>query len=384
MTDAARLGKQLRNARRAVRLSQSAVGESLGVTRQTIAAFEAGKRSPSFAQVPQLVNLYRVTADELLGAKSAVRPAQVPAFMPRVDRGTELDEQDVAELLSFEEYLARRGATPKRVKDFKRREFEGIESVAKRWREYAWKGAVPVPVFEMIAALGVEVRFTSLDSLAGAMIPAANDRSAGVLINSSQPYDRQRYTAAHELGHLVLDHAPEVCRTELGRRFAGPEVQADRFASELLVPMEALAAEADRVKRELGQKAPIQHIVFVLSRRFLVSFQAMTLRLDHLGSLQPSDLALLEDAKPLTIEKDLRLEQNEPKVVFDPRCLREIADRTLPSGWDARVSAETVRLLQTLAYSDYVTKVPEGSRADGAGYVYEKVALWISTNFPLV
>lgn len=52
-------------------------------------------------------------------------------------------------------------------------------------------------------------------------------------INEDVPGDRQRWTLAHELGHIVMHHLP----TE------HPEDEADAFAAEFLMPSREIAAE---------------------------------------------------------------------------------------------------------------------------------------------
>lgn len=51
-----------------------------------------------------------------------------------------------------------------------------------------------------------------------------------VLLNSGTPSERQRFTLAHELGHMVMHAIPD----------AEQEKQANRFAAELLMPVKAI------------------------------------------------------------------------------------------------------------------------------------------------
>lgn len=52
-------------------------------------------------------------------------------------------------------------------------------------------------------------------------------------VNENIPGDRQRWTLAHEIGHVVLHHLPTI----------DPENEADRFAAEFLMPAREIASE---------------------------------------------------------------------------------------------------------------------------------------------
>lgn len=381
------LGTHLRTARRRVRLSQTMVGAELGVTRQTVGAFEKSERKPSLAQFAAMANLYRLTLDELVGGvRSVVHQDPPVAFLGRTNDGGHLTHDDRAELRSFSAYLAQRSGRHPEL-HVSPMTFETVEHLVERWRT---KGpgtmldVVPVPVFEFLMAAGLEVRFTALDDLAGALIPGTDTHPAGVLINADQPYDRGRWTAAHEIGHIVLRHeASEGC--ELGRRFRPAEVQADQFAAELLMPARSIPLQARTVEDELRGNGRLStaHSILLLGRRFLVSYQAMLVRLGQLGALPASDVERLKKEKPALLAKELGLHEEQGAVRFGTAQLPLLVAK-MPVGWEHKADAEAVRLLQTAAWSDYIAKVPERDRADSAAAVYEAVALWVARTHPIV
>jgi Zn-dependent peptidase ImmA (M78 family) len=98
-----------------------------------------------------------------------------------------------------------------------------------------------------------------------------------IAVNSSRPLRRKRFSIAHELGHFVLGHnsisffegasGMAVCI----RHDARLEREANIFAAELLMPKVALAREAHKFTIE------------ELTRRYMVSVQAMEIRLKELG-----------------------------------------------------------------------------------------------------
>lgn len=103
----------------------------------------------------------------------------------------------------------------------------------------------PVPIAKLANSMGYKVKEFSPDKnqeLISGMISNKSDR---ILINADEPYERQRFTIAHEIGHLVL-HFPKDATEEIFVDFRKPraefkdarELQADEFAGCLLMPEE--------------------------------------------------------------------------------------------------------------------------------------------------
>jgi hypothetical protein len=110
-----------------------------------------------------------------------------------------------------------------------------------------------IDVFGAIAKLGATLMFQPLDKLLGAYLPGDE---AGVLITTKRPLPVQRFTGAHELGHLYMRHEPSFDDENILRRapFATSgrvnrqEREADAFASMFLTPAWLLALNFDRQK----------------------------------------------------------------------------------------------------------------------------------------
>ena len=132
--------------------------------------------------------------------------------------------------------------------------------------------APPVNLGVICRWLGIEVYAQPCRAF-GALFLLREGRGV-LLVNSSLSQGRARFSIAHELGHLLLRHNP------LGRigepRDPDQERQADRFASELLMPESLL--------REDCEKLPFE----VLCRRYRVSRQAMRIRLESVARRRPS------------------------------------------------------------------------------------------------
>ena len=137
---------------------------------------------------------------------------------------------------------------------------------------------IPVDVEGLARAHGLRVDFQNFeDSLSGMFI-----REHGVIaVNTRHPRVRQRFTIAHELGHAIL-HAKQtalfvddfdILRREHGHHNP-KEMQANRFAAELLMPEES-------IRRLVKPKFDLYDEPYMgkLARMFDVSVQAFSTRL---------------------------------------------------------------------------------------------------------
>jgi len=106
-------------------------------------------------------------------------------------------------------------------------------------------------------------------------------------VNSRHHPNRRRFTIAHELGHFRLHrgvaiHIDEDFRVNLrdedsSKGVSWEEVEANRFAAELLMPTGFLFQDVEKFKNI--DKQAVQN----LARRYRVSSQSMEIRLANLG-----------------------------------------------------------------------------------------------------
>lgn len=137
-----------------------------------------------------------------------------------------------------------------------------------------WSGrTLPVDPFEIARQVGLSL-LTTFDA-SGWYKP-----NQGVIYyNPSEPYVRQRFTVAHELGHHFLNHG-ERPRDGVAQfnmyNFDPVEAQANRFAAELLMPAATV---------EFFARSNATNSVAYMAKQFYVSEVAMTNRLKNLGYL---------------------------------------------------------------------------------------------------
>ena len=77
------------------------------------------------------------------------------------------------------------------------------------------KRAQRVDVFDSIDRRGAALMFQPFDKLLGAFM--IENGATGIILNTERPLGMQRFTAAHELGHLTLGHDPHADDEEILR-----------------------------------------------------------------------------------------------------------------------------------------------------------------------
>jgi Zn-dependent peptidase ImmA (M78 family) len=152
--------------------------------------------------------------------------------------------------------------------------------------------SAPIDVEGVANKLGAKIVFEELeDDMSGFLLREKG--VATIAVNKLHHPNRQRFTIAHECGHLHLhgdqgdrlwvDKAYSTiffrdARSSSGDKLA--EIQANQFAAGLLMPEKLLE---EHLTQELSDID-----IFRLALRFQVSEQAMTLRLVSLGMLAAS------------------------------------------------------------------------------------------------
>jgi Predicted Zn peptidase len=145
----------------------------------------------------------------------------------------------------------------------------------------------PVPVEQVAAVYGAELLFAPYDEkdeLAGMLV--SNGHQPIIAVNSAHHRNRQRFTIAHECGHLILGHKGQahldksfrVMRRDLNSSLANniEEVEANQFAAELLMPLRFLLRDMPSIDFESDER------VLDLSRKYEVSSLAMSYRIANL------------------------------------------------------------------------------------------------------
>lgn len=312
------LGLRLRAIRERLDLSQEEVARQLGLTRAVLSYYEGGQRQPSLSTLASLARIYRISIGELIEGKSEPdQPVNSAELLFRA-APTELPAEPRAGIQAFARYADEFADLVEEIEGdlpgvghspFPPARSDASKGDAARWAEelraFLRLGEGPVrDLFGLIDEDVLVFRLPMGDDLSSAPSGAFyNHPRAGfcVLINSDMTLGRQVFTLAHELAHVYF-HSRETDRTiSMPGAHAGWERFADAFASEFLVPSDALHKLVDELnpwERDLSDPVVVVH----LQRHFGVSYAALLVRLkqarlisqataDELRRFSPSRLA---------------------------------------------------------------------------------------------
>ena len=147
--------------------------------------------------------------------------------------------------------------------------------------------ASPVPVEAIATMLGARiVKYDFNNEVSGILIRKGADIVIGVAKEQSKT--RQRFTIAHEIGHLILHEGEEIhvdkdFRVKLRSQISSAaidvdEIEANTFAAALLMPEALLMKDIKKLEIDFDDASQIDN----LAKRYNVSGQAMTFRLLNL------------------------------------------------------------------------------------------------------
>ena len=152
----------------------------------------------------------------------------------------------------------------------------------------------PVDVEKIAQLLNIEIRKRPYDGNGGLSGVLIRDKSSVILgVNSKHHEHRQRFSIAHELGHFLLHEGEQVFvdreykinyrdgKSSLGIHIK--EVEANRFASLLLIPEEFLVKDLAKYEVDLFDSKELQKLAKTLAAKYNVSPTSMMLRLSSLN-----------------------------------------------------------------------------------------------------
>lgn len=155
-------------------------------------------------------------------------------------------------------------------------ELDFIESLADELRINSGFENSYIDIEKIANDLGFQVFGTTFDdsTISGKVIH--NDTTKEIYV-ADESYERQRFTIAHEIGHIILHHKVgetinEVDYRTCDKEFSRKEFQANAFASALLMPKE----NAVKIWNSLGD-------IDDFAEYFEVSKKAASIRLLNLG-----------------------------------------------------------------------------------------------------
>lgn len=334
MTEAALIGRRIREARERRDISQQKVADALGIPRTAVTNIEAGTRSVSTLELTKLGVLLSLSPATffdgsgvsdlaVVRARALSEATNSPEFGLVIDRmidlcseGAELrrllDQEVPTTLPNYAQRIASAGDSIRQG-----------EARAREERRRLGLGNVPVGNLpEVIGEQGIWVASASKDFPSNVSGLFLNHPLIGmaVLINGSHDRVRRRFSYAHEYGHALFDRQEELRLTQNLNSNELVEKRANAFAAGFLMPASGVldqlrllgkgqpsrqaqvvysVATDSNDEAEIRPRRGSQVITFqdvaILARHFGVSYEAMVWRLRNLDQIDmPATAALVE------------------------------------------------------------------------------------------
>lgn len=168
-----------------------------------------------------------------------------------------------------------------------------IEDEAHALLEELQVRSIPVPLDKIARALGARVSYSPLDEELSGMV-FIQDGIPIIGVNSLHHANRQRFTLAHEIGHLRLHRTEITQAVHVDKRFAehvlrrdhrssagtdAREIEANQFAAALLMPRQRLLEALEQTELDIED----EHALKELARTFKVSQSTLQYRIRNLG-----------------------------------------------------------------------------------------------------
>lgn len=300
------IGNNLKRIRLLKNLSLKDAGNLLNMTATAISKYEKGKILPDSKKLIDFANAYNVKSIELLKVYNA--PKMKFTSFRKKKRLTGQNLELLEELIQDEVYkyleiieMNNIDTDNIKLKKYSCNNFEDVEKAANDFRNYI-KISNKQPISDLINILenlGIIIiqiknpnnRFDDFDGLS----EIVNNIPVIVLLDDIKDGARQRFTIAHELGHLILN----INNDELDE-----EKLCNRFASALLMPKEAITNEFGYSRRNINFFE-----LTAFKNEFKVSYTTIIYRL--------KDLNIISEYlyKKLSIFLSQRIGKNDPKPI---------------------------------------------------------------------
>jgi Zn-dependent peptidase ImmA (M78 family)/DNA-binding XRE family transcriptional regulator len=281
------IGERIQRARRLRGLSLEALAQRMGdITKQALSKFEKGDAVPNSARLLQLARTLEVKPEYFF------RPDTfelAPVEFRKLSGMSARDQESVIEQARdhLERYLTLEQcfeAAEVAVQPFPAESLpvsapEEAELAAEKLRDAWCLGSDAISnLTELLEEHGIKVvMLDGIDQFDGACVATQDKQHVLVALNRQRPGDRQRFTAAHELGHWVMALPADMPEKE-------KEACCHRFAAALLYPQQRVRTDFGSARRH---RVLIQELMLA-KRGYGISMQVAMRRLKELGLISDS------------------------------------------------------------------------------------------------
>jgi Zn-dependent peptidase ImmA (M78 family)/transcriptional regulator with XRE-family HTH domain len=291
--DMTAVADRVRRARRAARMNQTELAAAAGVSQATVSRIEKGQRGVSLTEADALAQALQMPLDTLLHGSQVAERVLVAL---RADNPDHPDRHTAiaagVRLLELDERLdAVIGEHRQQARDLPVQPPTSGSATARgallagAVREADGLGCAPIAELTELTELveemtGVDVATRPLSFASGMCLVDEARTTRLLVVNSDEPAERQRFTLAHELGHLLFGDGAHIDGLDAGTGEA--ETRCNEFARNLLVPADGVR---NWLRRTQGTDAgPVdEQAISLMSRFFGVTAEVVRIQLERMG-----------------------------------------------------------------------------------------------------
>jgi transcriptional regulator with XRE-family HTH domain len=226
------LGKRISERRKSIKITQSALADTVGVSAAFISQIETGNRNPSYGLLLKIANALQVSVEFFLSekAKEVKDPQDKLLFslIPSLDAVRKKQVLDYIFLISGSKHYE---TIPLLTSPTEYAQFLIQDQKIKN---------IPVDVFKIAETLGVQILRSELKDIEGILYKHAEGPLV-ILDSGSKFHERIKFTLAILLGHLIIPWHLKNSFARLKHRKSlehddPQEIEARQFAGELMLP----------------------------------------------------------------------------------------------------------------------------------------------------
>lgn len=282
----AQIGNRIKSARLLARLSLRELSDALEgiVSHNAISKYEKGEMIPDSKILIALSRVLNVSTDFFFRndnvdishiefrKKNNLKAKDIKAIKENV-------KDSIERYIELESFLNLHNAFQNPVKDIVIRGLDDVEDAVKKLLHQWDLGINALPnVIEMLEDQDIKVVEISTDEKFDGLSGWANDNIPVIVVNKNFSVERKRFTALHELGHLLLN----IDKAQLNNRQI--EKVCNVFAGAMLLPTATIF-------KELGNKRSAISINELISIKesYGISIQAIMARAHGLGIISDDE-----------------------------------------------------------------------------------------------
>lgn len=402
-----KIADRIKYYRNMLRLSQEFVAKRIGVSRPAYTKMENGSPEFSANHLGILANLFKVRVEDFFKPLSVdymntapLRQAQfrIPqdAFRIPVKETVETLLQSADELFTWasdkKNYLQLKDRQEKAKQSYAR--FKTVDEAIQHTQALIHKhlagDAIDI-VSLIMQEFGLWISWNSFGPFAGLYLKAETEMAEGkilplpiVAVNSGHPSERQRFSAAHELGHHLFGQKGKIGSPTKPSSDAD-EKEANLFSANLLMDHSRVAKILKDMQEFYSKTYDFPSIVLLAASHLQVSYSALSRKLVALGLVPSDQIKPVLSAKVRDLELVLSKKQRpQPFQTEVIRSCEVTLRKTTFFKFDKKggpLGPEDIRFLQDYSYVEYLQSCKSKPPHDSS-LVFREVVQYVEDTYP--